>query len=495
MKKFFSLLLLFSLISTSASIKNNTKNSLAASAATPMPTKINMTTMSYDGLVSYYEPVEGKKGDALLGSLYTIIKDHNEYDYENDTHRTIYKIIDRNWTLSPLSESELNNFDYAGDNGYIRKLYADYNDDITRADRFKNDGASRVSFDKEHVWAQSLGDFGRKYGAGSDFHHLLPSDVKGNQNAHSNYGFGVPVTGIKNYNNDKGTYVGRSGYLASGGPKVFEPLDEYKGDIARAMFYMVARYYEYSDSDHPKLELVNGSPYARAATAFITGQAGDLATLLEWNKLDPVDEYEIKRNNLIYYNYQGNRNPFVDFPHWADIAFSASYTGPGVEFNNEPTTSEPSNPGTSIPETSEPGVENKTVTKIEVTIKEGKTFLWLSSLKRADFIVTATYSDDSTATISDYTFLINDVEGTLLSTQGKNKITIEYTKNNTTVKSEFEIEVVIDTIHYVVGASIAVVLLTAVIILLVKINKSRKLKKKAVKVAKKVTKAVKKKKK
>jgi hypothetical protein len=130
-----------------------------------------------------------------------------------------------------------------------------------------------------------------------------------------------------------------------------------------------------------------------------------------------------------------------------------------------------------------------------VTIKEGKTFLWLSSLKRADFIVTATYSDDSTATISDYTFLINDVEGTLLSTQGKNKITIEYTKNNTTVKSEFEIEVVIDTIHYVVGASIAVVLLTAVIILLVKINKSRKLKKKAVKVAKKVTKAVKKKKK
>ena len=45
---------------------------------------------------------------------------------------------------------------------------------------------------------------------------------------------------------------------------------------------------------------------------------GILSDLLEWNKLDPVDEYEIHRNNLIYNNYQHNRNPFIDFPQWAD---------------------------------------------------------------------------------------------------------------------------------------------------------------------------------
>ena len=45
---------------------------------------------------------------------------------------------------------------------------------------------------------------------------------------------------------------------------------------------------------------------------------GILSDLLEWNELDPVDEYEIHRNNLIYNNYQHNRNPFVDFPQWAN---------------------------------------------------------------------------------------------------------------------------------------------------------------------------------
>ena len=49
-----------------------------------------------------------------------------------------------------------------------------------------------------------------------------------------------------------------------------------------------------------------------------------LSTLLEWHRLDPVSDYEIHRNNLIYNNYQHNRNPFIDFPSWADIAFGTS---------------------------------------------------------------------------------------------------------------------------------------------------------------------------
>ena len=46
---------------------------------------------------------------------------------------------------------------------------------------------------------------------------------------------------------------------------------------------------------------------------------GILSDLLEWHKLDPVDEYEIHRNNLIYNNFQHNRNPFIDFPEWVDL--------------------------------------------------------------------------------------------------------------------------------------------------------------------------------
>ena len=103
-------------------------------------------------------------------------------------------------------------------------------------------------------------------GAGSDFHSLLPADVRGNQQAHSNYNFATPTSGITSYTNDKGSYVGQNGYIAGSSQKVFEPTDEYKGDVARAMFYMTARYYEYIDVLHPKLTLVDGSPSALVAS-------------------------------------------------------------------------------------------------------------------------------------------------------------------------------------------------------------------------------------
>ncbi|MDD3099645.1 MAG: endonuclease, partial [Bacilli bacterium] len=48
---------------------------------------------------------------------------------------------------------------------------------------------------------------------------------------------------------------------------------------------------------------------------------GHLSTLLQWHELDPVDEFEMNRNNLIYDNYQHNRNPFIDHPEWAHSIF------------------------------------------------------------------------------------------------------------------------------------------------------------------------------
>lgn len=323
------------------------KDSVEVSAG-PRPTNINMTTMNDNGMASYYSKngiFTNKKGDELVGLLYNVIKDHTEYDYESNTDREIYKIIDRNWELSPLNTIELANFNYANDNPYIIKMYADYNNDIATADRFKNPGASRVSFDKEHIWPQSLGDFGRESGAGSDFHALWPSDVKGNQNAHSNYSYAVPTTGITNYNGDAGGvdfshrtdggYVGRNGHIAGGGGKVFEPADEWKGDIARAMFYMATRYYVHVDKEHPKLSLVNGNPAAIASCPTQAGLAGDLATLLTWHELDPVSEHEITRNNLLYYNYQQNRNPFIDQPEWVRVAFDSEYVGGGATSNEK----------------------------------------------------------------------------------------------------------------------------------------------------------------
>ena len=441
------------------------KDEINLSALSPMPTSINTSSLDRVGKETYYQSVEDKKGDDLLAALYQVIKDHNEYDYDNNTHRFIYKIIDRNWQLSPLTSQELQNFDYTNDNPYIRKLYADYNDDIARADRFKNDGASRVSFDKEHIWAQSLGGFGRDGGAGSDFHSLLPSDVRGNQHAHSNYNFAPPTSGISEYNNDKGTYVGRNGYIAGSDQKVFEPLDQYKGDVARAMFYMVARYYEYIDVLHPKLSLVDGSPAAMVASSQLPGLAGDLETLLAWHQLDPVDSYEIKRNNLIYFNYQENRNPFIDYPEWAEIALSTSYSGDGVSFDNSPPTSE------------EPQTPVKTLSRIDVTIIENQNFLFLTALDHASFVVEAIYSDNTRVTISNFSLALEDSTQLLLTKLGSNNVVITYSEGGITRSVTLEIDVILTTTHYLVGGGIAIILLVGLISFSLVYQRNKKLRK------------------
>ncbi|HQB96764.1 MAG TPA: endonuclease [Bacilli bacterium] len=408
-----------------------TKQKEKVSAATPMPTNINMTNRTDAEVSAYYEGVNGKSGDALLAFLYTKIKNHNEYDYASATHRTIYKIIDRNWALDaldPNGPANTSNFNYSTDNGFIRKLYADYNDNIATADRFKNDGASRVSFDKEHIWAQSLGNFGRTRGAGSDFHSLWPADVKGNRDAHSNYNFAVPKTSITTYKNDYGTYVGRNGYISGYSQKVFEPLDQYKGDIARAMFYMPARYYEYIDATHPKLELVNGSPAAVTASSSVTGKAGDLATLLEWHELDPVDEYEIRRNNLIANNYQGNRNPFIDYPQWARIAYDPTYTGAGAT-NAPETSSVGTNPG---------GLGETVLSHITVDTTDAKTTYFLGDgFTTNSLIVTAHFSDETSLPVLDYTSSI--ANGTALNTPGNQSVTISYTHEGVTKNTSYTI--------------------------------------------------------
>jgi hypothetical protein len=136
------------------------------------------------------------------------------------------------------------------------------------------------------------------------------------------------------------------------------------------MFYMPARYYEYIDVLHPKLQLVNGSPAAVTASASQPGLAGDLATLLAWNELDPVDEYEIHRNNLIYNNYQLNRNPFIDHPEWAEIAYDTTYSGSGAS---------------TAEGTSSVGVSNALVTSITLntnsyTMNNGSTYALTASI-------------------------------------------------------------------------------------------------------------------
>ena len=173
---------------------------------------------------------------------------------------------------------------------------------------------------REHVWPQSLsgGLFGTS-GAGADAHHIRPCNQQLN-GARSNKKYGdleeseieytyfTSGTQAKNFNllHDYYTadYVSNSynGEISAySSDTIFEPRDDYKGDIARIIAYMALHY----ESLEGIVDNVMEDGYE---------------TIIEWNKLDPVDDYELNRNNVVA-DYQGNRNPFIDAPELVDKVF------------------------------------------------------------------------------------------------------------------------------------------------------------------------------
>ena len=153
------------------------------------------------------------------------------------------------------------------------------------------------TWNREHVWPKSLGWF-EESGAGSDLHHLRPSDPSVNSSK-GNKRFGEVENGnevmISSLNGGGG-----SGCYSN--PTYFEPRDEVKGDVARIIFYLFTRY---PQSDNHEF----------------TDVAESLEVLLDWHNQDPVDEWEMRRNERTY-EIQGNRNPYIDNPQYALLIWS-----------------------------------------------------------------------------------------------------------------------------------------------------------------------------
>ncbi|HCB67388.1 MAG: hypothetical protein A2102_03075 [Tenericutes bacterium GWF2_38_8] len=137
-----------------------------------------------------------------------------------------------------------------------------------------------VTWNREHVWPQSLLGVSADndvINAASDLQNLKPADPATNSSRGNKYFDNVTT------------------------PDSYNPRDAVKGDIARILFYMDTRYSEYT--------LVNGEPSVY--------QMALLYRLLQWHVQDPVDSFEMNRNNIIY-NYQHNRNPFIDHPEFVE---------------------------------------------------------------------------------------------------------------------------------------------------------------------------------
>ena len=170
------------------------------------------------------------------------------------------------------------------------------------------------TYNREHTVPQSW--FTKASPMVADTHHILATDSVVN-GLRSNFPYGEVGTPDEGGLTLNGSKKGNS-KISSYSGTVFEPIDEYKGDIARGYFYMAIRYSDKLANWGDGAEVVFTSSYP-----YLTSYALDLFT--KWSHLDPVSDKEIIRNDAIE-DVQGNRNPFIDHPEWIDTIWTNSYT-------------------------------------------------------------------------------------------------------------------------------------------------------------------------
>ncbi len=218
-----------------------------------------------------YENLSNMSASLLLSSLRTLM---------TGTHK-------RNSSYSDCKNMATET-DCENNNGKITMIYTSYQGSYSQYD-----GGN--GWNREHVWPKSLGGF-ETTGPGADLHHIRPSENQTNSNRgnklYGNANGGAASTG--NLSGLKGgEYVGN----------YYEPLDNVKGDVARICLYVYVRY---------------GGSYSKCSS--ITNVFQSIDVLLEWCALDPVDTWEMGRNEVVE-AYQGNRNVFIDYPELAWALF------------------------------------------------------------------------------------------------------------------------------------------------------------------------------
>jgi endonuclease I len=164
---------------------------------------------------------------------------------------------------------------------------------IPKTDR-DTGGNTPDAWNREHLWPRSHGFDSTSLPAHNDAHALRAADKSVNADRSDN-------------DFDNGGLLDDECTECREGNGTWEPPNQVKGDIARAMLYMDVRYE--GDDGVPDLQLVE------RLTGSGEAALGRLCTLIDWHRNDPVDAREMTRNDVVH-SWQGNRNPFVDHPEW-----------------------------------------------------------------------------------------------------------------------------------------------------------------------------------
>jgi len=252
---------------------------------------------------NYYQYAQNTTDSTLKNHLGYIICSGKRYRYGSGTHKTwdAFWFTDRDTLTNQVLDMYSNNLRYFNP---------------------ASPAASVSGFDIEHMLPKSWwgGDVNPAY---CDLYHLVPGDYSANRSK-SNHAPGIPADST--FNN--GSFVTGSG-AAYGLTRVFCPADEYKGDFARAYFYIATCYgdsLEWLSTGEPGVAMTNEGwqefqPWLR-----------DL--LVSWHRMDPVSEKE-KARAIEVNKIQGNRNPFIDYPDLVEYIWG-NKQGATVDFNALP---------------------------------------------------------------------------------------------------------------------------------------------------------------
>ena len=200
--------------------------------------------------------------------------------------------------------------------GKVWDIYSSCNFTFTTDQDTGSGGTSECDkYNREHTFPQSWYGGSNSHPLRADAHHVFPSDKKVN-NIRGNIAFGEVLT--KDYESNNGSKRGTSNIF---GPtdKVFEPIDEFKGDIARALFYVATRYEDEIDSWENNNNGANDMLDGSSNKVF---EQWSLEMLFKWHSEDPVSQKEIDRNEEIF-THQNNRNPFIDHPEYVSEIWSS----------------------------------------------------------------------------------------------------------------------------------------------------------------------------
>jgi endonuclease I len=242
----------------------------------------------------YYNNATGLSGTPLRAALHLIIYNHNAQTYPL-------------WSHFPATD--------ATGSTKVWDIYSDIPGQTPPylysffSDQCGNYNAEGACYNHEHSWPS--GYFNDAMPMRSDLFHIYPTDGWVN-NKRGNFAYGE--VGNPTYTSQNGCKLGPNTYPGFSGT-VFEPIDAYKGDLARSYFYMATRYYTEDGS---------WDDWAMANKAELKQWAIDM--LLDWHHNDPVSQKELDRNEAVY-GIQNNRNPFIDQPLYADCIWGICTTG------------------------------------------------------------------------------------------------------------------------------------------------------------------------